>query len=139
MAQKLSELLAELAEKAKQLEEKFAASKNDTKEKIQNWELSAKQHAADNKAAFDAKKETLNDEIKSNWDTIKSNFENGVSKVKADFRKAKYNIQASNAETKAEWAEDDAEMSIYFALDAISDAEQAIIDAVNARFEADSY
>ena len=39
----------------------------------------------------------------------------------------------------AEFAEDDAEMSLYFALDAISDAELAIIDAVKARTEADSY
>ena len=37
MAQKLSELLAELSEKAKKLEEKFAASKNETKEKYKGF------------------------------------------------------------------------------------------------------
>jgi hypothetical protein len=39
----------------------------------------------------------------------------------------------------AEWAEDDAEMSVYFALDAISDAQEAVIEAVKARAEANSY
>ena len=55
------------------------------------------------------------------------------------FREAKYNLKAADAEMSAEWAEDDAEMSVYFALDAISDAQEAVIEAVKARAEANSY
>ncbi len=139
MARKLSVLLAQLSEKAKHLEDEFAQAKTETKDKIENWEENAKQKAAKNKAAFDAKKETLEGELKSNWETVKSNFDNGISRVKEDFRQARHNIKAATAETKAEWAEDDAEMSVYFAIDAISNAEQAIIDAIKARQNAASY
>ncbi len=139
MAQKLSVLLAQLSEKAKHLENEFAQSKAETQDKIHSWEENAKQKAAKSKAAFDAKKETLEVELKSNWETVKSNFDNGVSKVKDDFRQARHNIKAATAETRAEWAEDDAEMSVYFAMDAITDAEQAIIDAIKARQNANSY
>jgi hypothetical protein len=38
----------------------------------------------------------------------------------------------------AEWAEDDAEMSLYFALNAMSDAEESIIETITARAKADS-
>jgi len=139
MAQKLSELLAELTAKAKQLEDKFEASKGQTKEQLQQWQNSAKENVAETKAAFDAKKDSLEGEAKSHWDNVKSNWDNGVAKLKSDFRKAKYNLEASDAELSAEWAEDDAEMSVYFALDAISDAQEAVIDTVNARAKANSY
>ncbi len=48
-------------------------------------------------------------------------------------------MEAADAELSAEWAEDDAEMSVYFALDAISDAQEAVIEAVKARADANSY
>ena len=139
MAKKLSELLADLTAKAKQLEDKFQTSKNDSKEQLQQWQNSAKENVAETKAAFDAKKDSLENEVKSHWGNVKSNWDNGVSKVKADFREAKYNLKAADAEMSAEWAEDDAEMSVYFALDAISDAQEAVIEAVKARAEANSY
>ncbi|MCT4288149.1 hypothetical protein HZP25_15700 [Elizabethkingia anophelis] len=137
--EKLSELLTELSTKAKLVETKYANVKAETQEDLQNWELEAKQKVAVTKVAFEEKKESLNEEAQSHWDIVKSNFENGVAKIKTDFRQAQYNMEASNAELNAEWAEDDAEMSVYFALDALADAEQAIIEAVKARKSADSY
>ncbi|HIB8181828.1 TPA: hypothetical protein ACWX1I_003241 [Elizabethkingia anophelis] len=136
---KLSELLAELSLKAKEVETKYAGVKTETQEDLQNWEQEAKQKVASTKAAFEQKKESLNEDARSHWSTVKDNFENGVAKVKTDFRDAKYHLKASNAELNAEWAEDDAEMSVYFALDAISDAEQAIIAAIKARNSADTF
>ena len=87
MAKKLSELLADLTAKAKQLEDKFQTSKNDSKEQLQQWQNSAKENVAETKAAFDAKKDSLENEVKSHWDNVKSNWDNGVSKVKADYSK----------------------------------------------------
>lgn len=139
MPQKLSDLLATLSGKAKQLEDKFATSKTETREKLQQWENDVKQKASENKAAFEEKKELLNDDVKSHWEAVKTNFDNGISKVKSDFRKAQYKIDSSNAALNAEWAEDNAEMSVYFALDAVADAEQAVIESIKARQDANSY
>jgi hypothetical protein len=97
-----------------------------------------KSKAAANKKAFEQKKDSLKEDAKSHWGKVKFNFDNGVSKVKSDFKETKQNLKSGNAELHAEWAEDDAEMSLYFALNAMSDAEESIIEAITARAKADS-
>lgn len=139
MAKKLSELLAELSERAKKLEDKIAQADNETKEQLEAWENAAKTQFKEDKAAFETKTNNLKGEAKTRWESVKAAFDQGVGHLKQEIKEAQYDLKAAKADFKAEWAEEDAETSVYFALSALADAEQDIIKAMKARKEADKY
>ncbi|VTP93971.1 hypothetical protein [Sphingobacterium daejeonense] len=139
MAKKLSELLAELSQKAKQLEDKIAQADTDTHEQLQEWEEGAKTRLKEEREAFEEKTKTLKSDTKAHWESVKTAFEKGVGNLKQEFKEAQYDLKAAKADFKAEWAEEDAETSVYFALSALADAEQDIIKAIKARKEANKY
>ena len=134
----LSDQLLKLSEQAKNLEASAEAikDKNDAmitkrktelKSSIDAQRMMLKDHVAD-----------ANDKVEAQWDSQKKDISDSFQSLrqKAEARQAKWSAQ--RAENAAETAESDAMDEIDFATYAIEEAEYAILDAVDARNEADA-
>ena len=132
-----SELLSELAQRAKDAEEAAGAAR------------------AKDRAALEARRDAIETSIdeskadragsaegaKSKWgqmqNTLHKNFAEKRAAIKADLDAQKASIDAKRAIRRADHAESEAVLAVGLALDAIENAEYEVIDAALARAEAD--
>lgn len=137
MAKKLSEILAELSEKAKQLETNFETAKAKSEADIEQWGNQVKDYVAKENEAFDEITNSWEDDLKSGWESVKNSWDDGVSKMKAKAHEVGSEINASYASLHADALEKYAEMTASMALKALVNASDAIVDAIVARNKAD--
>ena len=134
----LSDQLLKLSDQAKKLEASaqaikdkndgaIAKRKTELKSSIDAQRMTMKDHVAD-----------ANDKVEAQWDSQKKDISDSFEslRMKAEARHSRWSAQ--RAENAAESAEDDALDEIDFATYSIEEAEYAILDAVDARAEADA-
>jgi hypothetical protein len=132
-----SELLTELAQRAKGAEEAAAAARARDRAALE-----ARRDAIE--TSIDESEAELADsaeEAKSKWgqmqSTLHKSFGEKRAEMKADLEAQRASRDAKRAIRRADKAESDAVMAVGLALDAIENAEYEVIDAVLARAEAD--
>ena len=132
-----SELLTELAQRAKDAEESAAAARAKN-----HAALEARRDALE--TSIDQSKTELvgnSEQARSKWLEMQSalhkNFADKRAQMKADLDAQKASIDAKRAVRRADHAESEAVLAVGLALDAIENAEYEVIDAVLARAEAD--
>ena len=135
--QTASELLTQLAHKAKETEDAAAAARAKN-----HAALEARQHAIENSLdKANAKLEADEEHATSKWHQMDSTLHKHIAEkrasMKADLEAQKAARDAKRATKRADNAEEDALTAVGLALDAIETAEYEVIDAVLARAEAE--
>ena len=132
-----SELLSELAQRAREADESAAAARAKNRAALE-----ARRDAIEN--SIDQSKAELAhnaQEAKSKWGqmqgTLHKNFADKRVKIKTDLDAQRASRDAKRAVRRADDAESEAVLAVGLALDAIENAEYEVIDAVLARAEAD--
>jgi len=132
-----SELLSELAQRAKDTEESAAAARAKNRSALE-----ARRNAIE--TSMDHSKAELagtTEEGRSKWgqmqSTLHKHFTDKRAGIKADLDAQRASIDAKRAVRRADHAESEAVLAVGLALDAIENAEYEVIDAVLARAEAD--
>jgi len=135
--QTASELLTQLAGKAKKAEDAAAAARAKNRAALE-----ARQHAIETSLdEAEAKLEADEEHTMSKWAEMDSTLHKHIAEkrasIKANLDAQKSSMDAKRAAKRADHAETDALMAVGLALDAIETAEYEVIDAALARAEAD--
>ena len=137
MAKRLSEQLAELSVRAKNVEDAFAAAQKEAHEKLE---------ARKNEARAAAKKavERVDQEINAatasaakNLTAVKAKISADLNAFKADMHRAKHSLDVKVTQMRAEDLEWDASFAIDYAIASIEQAKFAVLDAIDARVAAE--
>ena len=132
----LSEQLAELSNRAQELQDRVEAAAEDGRSQIESRLETAKQEAETRREAFDASLKTMNAEAAAHWGGLKQKFNGQIGQIKQDIAERKDAVDLKRAQLKADRAEDNAEGAVYFALLSLVEAETAILSAIEARLQA---
>jgi len=137
MVKPLSELLADLSVRAKDTEDAVHAAQNESRDKIAALRQKARETAT-------AATEKVNQQIKSVNDTAARNWGAARAKIAADMAALKANVAHQKHEhdvRRAEKHADDLEWEAGFAIDSaiasIEQAKVAVLDALDARLDAE--
>ncbi len=133
----LSEQLAELSRRARNVEDQFAQAEKEARGKIEARRaqaLTAAQSAA----------EKINQQVKAVAANASRDWAQLQAKVAADMTdlakyagQVKHKIDVQRTEDRAEFLEADAGFAIDYAIAAVEQAQLAVIDAVEARLQAE--
>ncbi|MFV0607084.1 MAG: hypothetical protein ACK5NK_14730 [Niabella sp.] len=138
MEKTLSGLLASLSKNAKQLEDEYASYRLKTQQEIENLTEDFKKNLEWERAAWDTRSDVLQAELQSQWDRIKSEWEAWKATGKGYTKKVGDVISGGIADKNAELSEANAEMAVSFALSAIDNAADSVVDAIKARNKAEN-
>jgi DNA repair exonuclease SbcCD ATPase subunit len=94
--------------------------------------------ADDLSAELLTKAQDASGEAERSWNEVQSNWDQHVKRIRERMDAKKAEMDAGVAERDAQWAEVDARNAIDFAASAISEAEYAVLGAVQARVDADT-
>jgi hypothetical protein len=129
----LDNLERRAAETAATVKAAAAEDRAQLKQRIQKAQVDA------NLAVKDAKQKPgeVADRSHSKWAQMKADLQAKMDEVKAKFEKRQEHIDAKTAAKDAEWAESEASDAIDFAQWATDNARLAVLDALDARKNAD--
>ena len=137
MAQRLSEQLADLSDRAKSAEKAWDSANKEAHDKVTTLKQQA--HTAATQAV-----EKVNQEVSSagqsatkNWDAMKAKVAADMNQLKAHVAQAKQEHDAKRAENRAERLEWEAGLAIDYAIASVEQARLAVLDAVDGRLTAD--
>jgi hypothetical protein len=133
----LSDQLSQLAARAKELEDRAAASHQKAKGDLEQDVKTARDSAQAQAESLRKSAETRQGQISAWWDNLQRSWNENISSIRnaVDDRKAEHDVKA--AQRKADQADDDAAFAVDYAYAAIEEAEYAVLDAELARMEAD--
>jgi hypothetical protein len=144
MSQKLSESLAELSVKSKNVEDRIAKAKLETKEKLDAEIAEVRLNAEAAKNDFIAKVDATKSSIDSQMKEAKNSFQEKVAQLKSQAKAKALEIEnnLANAEHNMDirFAEADYADAVYYAQNciewaiiALSDVEEATLEAFSAK------
>lgn len=133
----LSQQLAELSARAKRAEDNFASAKAQAKEDFEHTRRVARENARE--AIDDLNREVANvrDATNARWQGFKAKLQADAARLKEDIAQDRREFSAWQKENYADVCEEDAVLAIEYAAASISMAEAAVLDAVEARKEAE--
>jgi hypothetical protein len=133
----LSDQLSQLAARAKQLEDHAAASRQKTKDDLEQDVKSARDSAQAKAESLRKGAEARKGQISAWWDNLQRSWNENIASIRTavDDRKAEHDVNA--AQRKADQSDDDAAFAIDYAYAAIEEAEYAVLDAELAHMEVD--
>ena len=138
MAKKLSDLLAELSTKAKNVEDDFAAIAEETDAKAverRDRTRAAATAAVDN---LEQGVSSVEDAVAGHWRALQDRVSSEVVDIQADIAERQHERDVDHAERQAAAADERAARSVAFALAAVQTAGLAVLDSSVARREAEA-
>jgi hypothetical protein len=133
----LSDMLSELAQRAREAEDRARSASTEAKDKVRQRadeaSVSAHQKADELKQQSDAARQQASDR----WGDVHKDWATHVDKVHAKFAEVKAKQDRAWSQMDADAAADDARAACSFALAAVEEAESATLDAILAQMEAD--
>jgi|KBSSwiStaDraftv2_1062776.scaffolds.fasta_scaffold1189823_1 gas vesicle protein len=134
----LSEMLADLAQRAKEVEDAFAAARTENKQKLEA-------HLDQARASFERFRDQVqqnasvaNDRARDEWQDVQGRITKRVNKIKSDVEVRRQQFTADRADMRADLAADEATAAIADASGAIEYARFAVLSAVAARADANT-
>lgn len=133
----LSDQLARLSARAKQLEDHAAAAKAKAKADLQQDVKSARESAQEQADALRTTANQTKAEVSSWWHNVGNAWAEHTSNIRHDIddKRAAHDLKA--AQRAADQAESDAAYAVDYAYAAVEEAEYAVLDAALSRMEAD--
>jgi hypothetical protein len=138
MVKKLSEELADLSAHAKRAEDSLAAAQKEERDKIAARKAQA--HAATTAALakVDQEVRSFDGSVSQNWDAAKAKVAADMAALKARVATARHDRDVKQARQHADALEQDACYAIDYAIAMVEQANLAVLDAVEARVQADA-
>jgi gas vesicle protein len=134
----LSEMLADLAQRAKALEDAFEEARTENQQKLDA-------HLDQARASFERLRDQVqqnasnaSDRAKGEWQDVQGRIAKRVNKIKSDVEVRRQEFAADRADLRADVATDEATAAIADANGAIEYARFAVLSAVAARKEANA-
>lgn len=140
MEEKLSDALASLAARTKNIEDKVAAARQESKEKLDKMIADSKKELKARKETFVNHTEELNAKAKGDWGSFKESLKQRAEHIKADTDTKKKHLKEKIDEKKHDWdvtlAENYYNDSIDYTISCIEWASLALTEVENATLEA---
>jgi len=133
----LSDQLTQLANRAKELEDRVAASTAKSKADLQQDVKNAREAAQSQGDALRKSAEDSKGKISAWWDSVQRSWNDHLAAVRDNIDEKRSEHDQKTAQRAADSAEEDATFAIDFAFAAIDEAEYAVLDAELARMNAD--
>ncbi len=133
MAKRLSEQLAELSVRAKNLEDAFAAAQKEAHEKLEARKDEARSAARKAIERVDQEIQAAKVSATKDLTAVKAKISADLNVFKADMQRAKHKLDVKVADIRAEDLEWEAGFAIDYAIASIEQARFAVLDAIEAR------
>jgi DNA repair exonuclease SbcCD ATPase subunit len=135
---RLSDTLEELAQRTRTFEEEVEARRNESRGQIQADLAEARSRADRARATFDARVHEAEQTIADHWQTMRQSFDDRLAQLKAGLAEHRAELDQKRAQWAAKRAADNAISAIDFAAFAAAEAEVAVLEAIEARRQADA-
>ena len=132
----LSEMLADLARRAKAVEDAFEEARTENKQKLEAHLDQARASVERFRDVIRQNASVATDRARDEWDDVQGRITKRVDKIRSDVEVRKQEFTADRAELRADLATDEATAAIADASGAIEYARFAVLSAVAARQDA---
>ncbi len=129
----ISQQLAELSVRAKNVEDAFGAAEKEAHEKIEARRAEAVVAAKSAVDQVNKQVKSATDAAARDWNALQARIASDMNDFVAHVAKAKHGLDAQRAESRAEMLEWDASFAIDYAIAAVEQARLAVLDAADAR------
>jgi hypothetical protein len=133
----LSDMLSELAHRAKDAEDRARAASAEAKDKVRQRADEASDSARQKADELKQRSDAARQEASDRWGEVHRNWAKHVDQVQAKFAETKAKQDRAWSQMDADLAADDARDACAFAVAAVDEAESATLDAILAQMEAD--
>lgn len=137
MAKKLSEQLAELSVRAKNVEDAMAIAEKEAHDKIAARKEEARAVATAAVEKVGQEIQTIKDNTTASWNAARAKIDADINALKTNVAHVKHDLDVKQATSCADMLEADASFAIDYAIASVEQANLAVLDAVEARFEAE--
>jgi hypothetical protein len=138
MTMALSDQLTKLAARAKELEDRAAAAKTQSKSDLEQNVSKARASAQAQGDELRKSAEASKGKISAWWDSVEQSWNDHLAAVRDNVSDARAARDLRSAERAADQADDDASFAIDYAYAAIEEAEYAVLDAELAHMDVES-
>ncbi len=132
----LSEMLADLAQRAKAVEDAFEEARTENKQKLEAHIDQARASVERFKDKVQQNASVATDRARDEWQDVQGRLAKRVDKIRSDVEVRKQEFAADRAALRADVAVDEATAAIADASGAIEYARFAVLNAVAARYDA---
>jgi hypothetical protein len=132
-----SEQLERLADLAKQAEQDIEHAKQESQAQLQARVEQARRSSEQRAGALKGGADEAKAKASKWWGEVQEDWNNHIAKIRKDGEQWKAEHDAKRAERHAQHREADAEAAVDFAYAAFEEAEYEVLDAMQARQEAD--
>ncbi len=133
----LSDMLSELAQRARDAEDRARAASAEAKDKVRQRADEASASAHQKADELQQRSDAARQEASDRWGEVHRNWAKHVDQVHAKFAETKAKQDQAWSQMDADLAADDAREACSFAVAAVDEAESATLDAILAQMEAD--
>lgn len=137
MAKKLSEQLAELSVRAKNIENEMAAAETEARGKIAARREAARATATAAVEKVGQEIKTIKDNTTASWSAARTKVDADMDALKAKVSRVKHDLDVKQATTHADLLEDEAAFAVDYAIASVEQANLAVLDAIEARLQAE--
>jgi len=138
MARKLSEELADLSAHAKRAEDSLAAARQEARDKLSARKSEAHAAATAALAKVDQEVRSFQGSASQDWGAAKAKVTADMNALKARVETARHDWDVKRRREHADELEQDASFAIDYAIAMVERANLAVLDAVDARVQADA-
>lgn len=134
----LSELLSEMSVRAKTAEEHTAAARKETREQVDARIAKMKADAQNRREEAKARGAEAEDDLSAHWKTLQAGVRDHLNQIHSAIDERRDDHDAKVALRRADRAENNAADALEFALYAIDEAEESVLEAIDARLVANA-
>ncbi len=134
----LSDMLSDMSVRAKTAEDNAAAARKESHEQLEARIAKVKADAQKHGTAAKAQADQASKEVSNRWTALQAGVRENVDKIHRDLDERREKHDAKAAQRRADRAEENAMAAVDFALYAIDAADEAVLEAIDARVVADA-
>lgn len=132
----LSELLADMSQRAKAAEDNATAARNEGHEQVDARIAKVKADAQNRSDAVKARAAKVEGDVTSGWASLQAGVRDKIDEIHGAVGERRKEHDTKVAQRRADRAEENAVEAIEFALYAIDEADEAVLEAIDARLTA---
>jgi vacuolar-type H+-ATPase subunit H len=133
----LSDMLSELAQRARDAEDRARAATDEAKDKVRQRADEASDSARKKADELKQRSDAVRQEASDRWAEVHRDWAKHIDQLQSKFAETKAKQDRAWSQMDADLAADDARAACAFAVAAVDEAESATIDAILAQMEAD--
>ena len=127
-----------MSERAKVAEDRAAAARAESREQVEARVATVKADAERRREEAQAQAAKAEDDLTAHWRSLQAGMHDHLQQIRASIDERRDDLDAKLALRRAERAEDNAADAIDFALLAIDEAEESVLEAIDARLIANA-